>query len=231
MNIGLIFNIIFYKPLFQALLWLSNNLPGHDLGIAIIILTCAIRILIYPLNTKSIKSQRALQKLQPKIQEIQSKFKNDKAEQGKAMMDLYRREKINPFSGCLPMLIQLPILMALFLVFRDFTSNLDFKPMFLGIIDLTSPSVILALLAGITQFIQVKMISPKNKPIKGQPDFSQVMQKEMLYLFPLITVVFLWRLPSAIGVYWLTTNLFSIIQQKLIFKSQNNDCEPGLAKN
>jgi len=229
MNIGSIFNIIFYKPLFQALFWLSKNLPGNDLGIAIIVLTCAIRLLIYPLNTKAIQSQKALQKLQPKIQEIQSKFKDDKEKQGKAMMDLYRQEKINPFSGCLPMLIQLPILMALFLVFKDFASNLD-SPTFLGIINLTEPSKVLAVLAGITQFIQVKMVSPKNKPGKDKSDFSQIMQKEMLFLFPLITVVFLWKLPSAIGVYWLTTNLFSIIQQYLIFKPQN-DYQPGDSKN
>ena len=230
MNISSIFNIIFYKPLFESLLWLSNNLPGKDLGVAIIILTCVIRVLIYPLNTKSIKSQRSLQKLQPKIQEIQSKFKNDRDQQGKAMMELYRQEKINPFSGCLPMLIQLPILMALFLVFRDFTSGLEVQPMFLGLIDLTKPYLPLALLAGITQFIQVKMISPKNKPNKNEPDFSQIMQKEMMYLFPLITVIFLWKLPSAIGVYWLTTNIFSIIQQKLIFKP-HNDYEPKTSKN
>jgi YidC/Oxa1 family membrane protein insertase len=230
MSIGSIFNIIFYKPLFQALLWLSNNLPGNDIGIAIIVLTCVIRLLIYPLNTKSIQSQRALQKLQPKIQEIQSKFKDDKEKQGRAMMDLYRQEKINPLAGCLPMLIQLPILMALFLVFKDFTKNLDTSPMFLGLINLTEPSKILAVLAGITQFVQVKMISPKNNPNKDKSDFSQIMQKEMLYLFPLITVVFLWKLPSAIGVYWLTTNLFSIIQQYLIFKPQK-DYESGNSKN
>ena len=230
MNIGSIFNIIFYKPLFGALLWLSKNLPGNDLGIAIIILTCAIRLLIYPLNTKSIQSQKALQRLQPKIQEIQSKFKDDKEKQGKAIMELYRQEKINPFSGCLPMLIQLPILMALFLVFKDFASNLDARPMFLGLIPLTEPSKILAFLAGITQFIQVKMVSPKNKPGKDKSDFSQIMQKEMLYLFPLITVVFLWKLPSAIGIYWLTTNLFSIIQQYLIFKPQNGH-QSGDSKN
>jgi YidC/Oxa1 family membrane protein insertase len=230
MSIGSIFNIIFYKPLFQALLWLSNNLPGNDIGIAIIVLTCAIRLLIYPLNTKSIQSQRALQKLQPKIQEIQSKFKDDKEKQGRAMMDLYRQEKINPLAGCLPMLIQLPILMALFLVFKDFTKTLDTSPMFLGLINLTEPSKILAVLAGVTQFIQVKMISPKNNPNKDKSDFSQIMQKEMLYLFPLVTVVFLWKLPSAIGVYWLTTNLFSIVQQYLIFKPQNN-YEPGNSKN
>ncbi|MCX6764617.1 MAG: YidC/Oxa1 family membrane protein insertase [Candidatus Nealsonbacteria bacterium] len=230
MNIGLIFNIIFYKPLFGALLWLSQNLPGNDLGIAIIVLTCAIRLLIYPLNTKSIQSQKALQKLQPKIQEIQSRFKDDKEKQGKAIMDLYRQEKINPFSGCLPMLIQLPILMALFLVFKDFANNLDVRPMFLGLIPLTEPSKILAVLSGIAQFFQVKMVSPKNKPGKDKSDFSQIMQKEMLYLFPLITVVFLWKLPSAIGIYWLTTSLFSIIQQYLIFKPKN-DYQSGDSKN
>ncbi len=116
-TITAIFHAILYQPLFNALVLLYQYFPGHDFGIAVIILTVLIRILLYPLMFQSIKSQKILAELQPKIQEIQNKYKNDKEKQTKATMELYQKEKINPFGGCLPLLIQLPILIALFQVF------------------------------------------------------------------------------------------------------------------
>ena len=230
------FNTILYRPLFNALVLLYEYLPGNDFGIAIIVLTCIIRLLLYPSTLKSVKSQKALQEIQPKIKEIQNKFKNNKAEQAKATMELYRREKISPFSGCLPLLLQLPILIALFLVLRNLSGNSDsismdlfysFVPysgsinsMFLGFLNLTKPSSVLAILAGITQFFQTKMVAPKTSKAGG--DFSQIMQKQMLYFFPILTILILWRLPSAIGLYWMTTALFSIGQQYLAFKPEND---------
>ena len=99
----LAFNTILYRPLFNALLLLYEYLPGQDFGVAIIVLTCIIRLALYPSTLKSIKSQKALQEIQPKIKEIQTKFKHKKEEQGRAMMELYKKEKINPLSGCLPL--------------------------------------------------------------------------------------------------------------------------------
>jgi len=93
------FNTILYQPLFNALIFLYQYLPGQDFGIAVIVLTVLIRVLFYPLMLKSITSQRALSELQPKIQEIQEKYKNDKERQSKEMMQLYQREKINPLGG------------------------------------------------------------------------------------------------------------------------------------
>lgn len=230
----LAFNSVLYRPIFNALVLLYQYLPGHDFGVAIIVLTCAIRLLLYPSTLKSIRSQKALQEIQPKIKEIQEKFKDRKDEQAKAMMELYKREKINPLSGCLPLLIQLPILIALFWVLRNLTGNSDavdsnlfysfvsppgkINTMFLGVLDLTIASPVLAVLAGIFQFFQTKMISSKNKAAKGKNDISQMMQKQMLYFFPIFTILILWRLPSAIGLYWLTTSLFSIAQQHFAFK-------------
>lgn len=237
------FNIILYRPLFNALVFLYEYLPGHDFGVAVIVLTIIIRVILYPLMVKSIKSQKALSDLQPKIQEIQNKYKNEKEKQAKEMMVLYQKEKINPFGGCLPLLLQLPILIALFRVFQQglqpesMVHLYSFMPdpgtinqTFLGIVDLAMPSLGLAFLAGITQFFQSKMIIPQQKKFSaGQtsktktPDFSQIMQKQMLYFFPIFTVFILWRLPAAIGIYWIITALFSIGQQYLIFKPQNKN--------
>ena len=239
------FNIFLYKPLFNLLVLFYQYLPGHDFGVAIIALTVLIRVIFYPLNLKAIKSQKLIQELQPKLQELQKKYKNNKEQQTKATLELYQKEKINPLSGCLPILIQFPILIALFWVLRkgfqgeELNSLYSFiphpgsiDPSFLGITNLAQSTsitmdgttqflwfnIILVVLAGVLQFIQTKMMTPKARAKGGKADFSTMMQKQMLYIFPFFTVFILWRLPSAIALYWLVTSLFSIFQQYLVFK-------------
>ncbi len=233
--IGNIFNLILYQPLFNALVFLYAFLPGHDFGIAIIVLTAAIRLVLYPLMAQSIRSQKILNELQPKIQEIQKQYQNDKQKLAKATMELYQKEKFNPFGGCLPLLIQLPILIALYQVFwkgfqaeqlkflYSFVPNIGaIDPMFLGLINLTQPNIVFAILAGVLQFVQSKMMMPQMKKQQQKNDqmaqFSGAMQKQMIYLLPLFTVFILWKLPSAVGLYWLVTTLFSIVQQYLIYR-------------
>ena len=121
-----IFNVVLYRPLFNFLVLIYNYLPGHDFGLAIIVLTLVIRLVLYPSSIKSSKSQKALSELQPKIQELKEKHKGDKEKQARATMELYKKEKINPFGGCLPTLIQFPFLIALFLIFKNFKDGLDF---------------------------------------------------------------------------------------------------------
>ncbi|OGZ18978.1 MAG: hypothetical protein A2175_01465 [Candidatus Nealsonbacteria bacterium RBG_13_42_11] len=238
------FNKILYEPLLNALVFLYQYLPGHDFGIAIIVLTALIRVVLYPFMIKSIKSQKAMSELQPKIQEVQEKYKNDKEKQTKEIMALYQKEGVNPFGGCLPLLIQLPVLIALYQVFwkglrpeamgllYSFIPNPGtINPSFLGIINLAQGNMILAVLAGLTQFFQSKMMMAKNKKTDKKTDqmsrFSDVMQKQMLYFFPIFTVLFLWKLPSAIGLYWIVTSLFSILQQYLILKPKAKPYEPA----
>lgn len=247
-----LFHTILYKPIFNLLILFYKYLPGNDFGVAIIVLTILIKAVLYPLGSKAIKSQKALSELQPKMKEVQEKYKNDKEKQVKAMMELYQKEKINPFSGFLPILIQLPILWALYRVFWKgmdssvLSSSLYNNPVFhidninqsfLGLVNLSHSTsfggqliwanVILVILVGISQFVQMKMVMPnmkKSSQGKGKSDsmsqVSNVMQKQMVYFFPIFTVFILWKLPAALGLYWLVTNLFSIVQQYLIFKKK-----------
>lgn len=232
------FKIILYQPLFNALILLYMYLPGHDFGVAVVVLTVIIRIVFYPLMVQSIKSQKILSELQPKIQEIQQQFKNDKEKQTRETMELYKKEKINPFGGCLPLLLQFPILIALYQVFwrglqpgamkhlYSFTPNPGtIDPTFFGLINLAAPNLWLAFLAGALQFFQTKMLTPKTlkteKKTGQMAQFSNKMQKQMLYFFPIFTVFILWKLPSAIGLYWIITSFFSILQQYLILKKPN----------
>lgn len=229
------FNTILYQPLFNVLVLLYLYLPGHDFGLAVIALTILIKLALYPLTLRGIKSQKALQELQPKIKEIQEKYKEDRQKQAKAMMELYQKEKINPFSGCLPLLIQLPILIAVYRVFwqgmgresmqylYSFVPNPgQIDPSFLGLINLSKPYWLLAIITGICQYFQTKMLTPKNQPArKGGPDFSQTIQKQMLYFFPVFTVIILLRLPSALALYWLLSTLFTILQQYFVSKKHD----------
>ena len=228
-----IFNKVLYQPLFNALALLYNFLPGKDFGIAVIALTILIRLALHPLMSQSLKSQKVFSELQPKIKEIQEKFKDNKQKQTEEMLKLYRSEKINPIGGFLPLLIQLPLLIALYQVFwkglqpgamnslYSFVPKFgEINPSFLGIINLSQASMFLAVLAGTVQFIQAKTMNPKSKPKKGQTSqVANIMQKQMLYFLPFFTVVILLRMPAAIALYWIVTSLFSIGQQYNINKN------------
>ena len=233
------FNALLFQPLFNALILIYQYLPGQDFGVAVIVLTILIRVALYPLMASSLKAQKALSEMQPKIQELQQKYKDDKEKQAKEVMALYQKEKLNPFGGCLPVLLQLPILFALFRVFwqgltpeamgslYSFVPNPGaINPMFIGLVNLAEPSIFIAFLAGITQFFQSKMLLPKNnpKPQGGKASqFTELFQKQMLYFFPIFTVLILWKLPAAIGIYWIVTALFSIFQQNLIFNKKKTE--------
>lgn len=234
------FNLALYQPLFNALIFLYDYLPGRDFGVAIIVLTIIIRLILYPLMAQSIRSQKILNQLQPKIQEIQRQYSNDKEKQGRAMMELYKQEKFNPFGGCLPLLVQLPILFALYRVFwqgfqaehlNTFLYNFIPNPgeitqTFLGIVDLSHPSIFLAVLAGFLQFLQSKMVMPQTNKQQKKDQVSQftgMMQKQMIYFLPAFTVFILWKWPAAIGLYWATTTAFSILQQHIIYSSRKKE--------
>ena len=225
------FNVVLYIPLFNALVLIYNYFPGHDFGIAIVVLTLIIRLLLFPSSVKAIKTQRALNELQPKIKELQKKYKDDKEKQVKETLELYKQAKVNPFGGLLPTLIQLPLLIALYTVFwKGFNSSelvnlysfvvnpVNINTMFLGLIDLAKPNIFLAILAGVFQFMQTKTATPQGA--KGS-DFAATMQKQMIYLFPVLTVFILMGLPSALGLYWATGSLFLVIEQYFVFKKKN----------
>lgn len=226
--ISYLFNEIFYRPLFNGLIFLYNIVPGHDLGVSIIILTILIRLILWPLTSKSIKSQKALTKIQPQIEEIKKKFKNNKEAQAKALMGLYSENKISPLAGFLPLVIQIPIIIALWQVFLnslnlDLNSLYSFVPaptqvqsIFLGLVDLSHKSVVLAVLAGVLQYFQTKMIMPPSstKPA-GASDFSQIMSKQMLYFGPILSMIIFGTLPAALPLYWIVVTLLTLLQQYL----------------
>jgi len=231
-----IFNAALYKPLFNFLIVIYNYLPGHDFGLAIIILTLVIRFVLYPIAVKALHSQKALQSLQPKLQEIQKKYKDDKEQQAKETLEIYRKEKINPFSGLFLALVQIPILIALYQVFwhglrpealndlYSFVANPGhINSMFFGLVYLAQPNLLFAIGAGILQFFQTKMLLPAKDPSKPKENtMTTMMQTQMVYFFPFITVIILLKLPAALGLYWIVSGIFSIVQQYFILKKISN---------
>lgn len=236
-----IFQTVLYEPIYNLLIWLYAILPFADIGFAIIALTIIIKLVLWPLTHASLKSQKRLQELQPKLEEIKAEHKGDKEKLAKAMMEVYSKEKVNPLSSCLPMLIQLPILLALYQVLRsglsidnDFTvysfipAPEQINDVFLGLIDLSERSIVLAVLAGIFQFFQTRMLIARKPPKsikkeKGVRDENMLasMNQSMMYFMPVITVVIGISLPGGLTLYWVAVNIVSIIQQKIAFTKKN----------
>ena len=192
-------------------LYVLKFLQGFVLnfGIAIIILTTAIKIIFWPLGNMSYKSMNEMKKLQPKIEALKEKFKNDQAKIGQETMALYREHKVNPFSGCLPILIQIPVFFGLYKALM-YSIELRHSPFFFWIQDLSAkdPYYITPILMGVTQFITQKMT-----PAMGDP-----MQQKIMLLMPVIFTFFFLNFPAGLVIYWLFNNILQIGQQFYINK-------------
>lgn len=219
-----IWNTFLYEPIYNTLVFISQNIAFKDVGLAVVILTVVIRFILLPLSKKSIVSQYKMRLLQPKLDAIKSRGLS-KEEEAKEQFALYKTEGINPFSGCLYLLIQLPILFALYFAFMkginqpdhlySFLSTEGLKNTFLGVIDITKPFIPFAILAGITQGIQA-FIMPKPPETQGsgfQAQFTKSLSVQTKYVLPIIIIVISAKLASAVALYWVITNLFSIAQE------------------
>lgn len=237
------FSVTLYQPLFNILIGIYNFIP--DLGIAIVLVTILIRVALLPLSKKSIESQKQMQEIQPEIKKIQEKYKDNKQKQGEEIMKFYREKKINPAAGCLPLIIQLIILIALYRVFMAvidydaantvlyaFINNpQEINKIAFGFMDITATgktNLTLALITAGLQYWQGKMMidrAKKNQPIKKQdpkkePEFAEVMQKQMLYMGPVLTLVIGLSFPAGLLVYWFITTLFMVGQQYWILNKE-----------
>lgn len=239
-----ILKAIFYQPLYNGLILIYNFLPGRDLGISIILLTILIRFALYPLNNLSIRSQKVLQEIQPKIKQTQKDFANNKEQQAKELLKLYKEHKVNPFSSCLPLLIQLPFLIALFSVFKTGITDAAFADLYsfighpdalntisFGFLDIAKANPVLTIAAAGLQFWQTRMLMHSKVPHpksdgkdEGKDEaFAATMNKQMMYIAPVMTLFIGWGLPSGLMLYWTVSTIFSIIQQYIVFRRRANE--------
>jgi YidC/Oxa1 family membrane protein insertase len=205
-------------------------LPVQDLGLAIAVLTIAVRLALIPFIGRSQRAQRELHSLQPEIKKIQEQYKTNREGQARALMDLYGKKKINPFSGCLFLLIQLPFFIAFFHVLQSigqggdlgslysFVSPPDYiNPVSFGILDLTKGNLPFGVIAALTQYFQAKLSSASTPPLpsSGSADMAKMLQWQTLYFFPVLVLVWSATLPSALTLYWTVLNIFGILQEKI----------------
>ena len=196
------------KPLFWLLTFIQKLV--HNWGLAIICVTLVVKAILYPLTKAQYTSMAKMRMLQPKLQEMRERFGEDRQRMSQEMMKLYKDEKVNPLGGCLPLLLQMPIFIALYWTFME-AVELRHAPFFGWIQDLSAqdPYYILPILMGASMFLLQK-ISPT--PV------ADPMQQKIMNFMPLIFMVFFLWFPAGLVLYWLVSNLITIIQQQLIYR-------------
>lgn len=249
-----LFFTVFYEPLYNGLIFLVSVIPGADIGVAVILLTLLVKFILFPLSHKSSKSQADMKKIEPDVKALQEKHKGDKEALAKKTMELYKEKGVNPFSGCLPIILQLPIIIALYWVFSkglavspdiagtlpslagyingalldsgplySFVHMPDFlKTEFLGLIDMTGKSAVLAAIAGLAQFYQMKRAFPGAGKLtlastgSFKEDFSRNMAFQMRYILPVFVAVFAYTISAAVALYWAVSSIFTLLQEEMI---------------
>ena len=196
------------QPLFVLLKWLHSILGNW--GVAIIAITIIVKTLMYPLTKAQYTSMAKMRALQPKMKALKEKYGDDRQKFGQATMEMYRKEKVNPMGGCFPILLQMPIFLALFYVFLEST-ELRHAEFVLWLTDLSAkdPYYVLPILFGASMFITQKL----------QPmTVTDPMQQKMMTFMPVIFSVFFLWFPSGLVLYWLVSNLISIVQMLIIYR-------------
>ena len=234
------FHEYLYIPIYNLLIYLVDVLPGADIGLAVIMVTLIVKIITLPLSISALRTQQAMRRIEPKLKELRETYKDDKQKQAEAMFALYREEKIKPFSSIIGMFVQIPILITLFLVFRHESMtqvNPDilysfvadpgtFSALFLGFFVIAGHNIILALLAGGTQFVQAYFAIPVpkrdpeafNTKEGMQAEFGRAMAVQARYVLPIVIGVVAFS-SGAIALYFITSNVFGIVQELILKKT------------
>lgn len=219
---GYLYHVILYQPLINALVFLYQSIAFEDLGVAIIMLTVIIRVIFLPLFQKAMRQQTVIQTLRPELEKIDKEYEGDLEKKGRAQMELYKKHQVNPFSMFFILFLQIIILIPLFQIFYDAPGSLSpkefysfisapevFNHSFLGVIDLKVQSLVLIIIASLLQYVQTKLNLSVQKNVTP-------MSKNLAIIGPVIIVAVLWSAPSAVWLYLLASNLFSLIQQIVV---------------
>ena len=223
-----------YIPIYNLLIFLVGHLPGADVGLAVVLVTVAVKTLILPLSLSALKTQKAMKRIEPQLKEIKEKHKDDRETLAKEMLALYKEHDIRPFSSMFAMLIQIPILISLFFVFQKepidhanvellysfVTDPGAFSPYFLGLFLIAGQNLWLAIGAGIAQYFQAVYTFPVTKRAKGETpesmseEFTRMMSLQMRYMFPFLIGAIAYS-SGAIALYFITSSLYAIAQEYL----------------
>ncbi len=229
-----LYHTFFFDPLYNALLLLFKVMPWADAGIIIILLTFVVRLILFPLSRKAVVTQVKMAEIAPDLEAIKERHKNNSEEQARLTLALYREKGVNPFSGIFVIIIQIPLIIALYQIFLHFSevrTDLLYSfvsvpehinTVFLGLVDLSKKSLAIAVLAALSSFFQLKIAGKSQATPKGDSfgdNLTRNMQSQMKYLFPFLVLFIAYRISGVIALYWLTTNLFSIAQELYVRKN------------
>lgn len=230
---GSFFNIFFYKPLYNAFVFLMDLLPWFDAGIIVVLFTIIVKFLLYPLARKVFFTQTRMKSAEAELKAVREKY-TDRQEQARQTLLIYKKYEINPLSGFFIILIQLPIIFALYYVFLrsglpqintsllygmvPVPQSIDIE--FLNLIDISKKSLFLALGAGLSTFIQTRLslppVKPRGETVQFQEELARSMTTQMKYVLPVIIFIFSYTLPAAVALYWTTSNIFTIFQDRYL---------------
>lgn len=248
--ISAFFHVTIYDPLYNGLVFLVNLVPSHDIGIAVILLTIVVRIILFPLSKRAVESQLAMKRVAPEVEELKKKFKNNSVEQSQAIFALYKERGVHPFAGLGLLLLQLPVLIALYFVFTKgglhevdvailypFVSTPPSINMeFLGVMNMAqNHNIILSVLAALTQLVYTRLsMGPRGEQTATEATLSSDMAKsfdlQARYVLPVMIGVISFTIAAAAPLYWVTSNLFMIGQEYLSGRRFNGAIPPAPEK-
>lgn len=231
---GNFFHAVLYVPLYNLLVFLVGIIPGGDIGLAVILATIIVRALLWPLSMSAAKTQKAMKAMEPEMKEVRKKYKDDNETQMKEMMLLYKKYDVHPLASMLPLFIQLPIIIGLYWVFRtESLPHIDpallysfvHEPLvasavFLGLLTVTTHSLVLAVLAGLSQLAQAWYAIPVPPPqaevgASAGEDFARALALQARFVLPIIIGVVAYA-SGAIALYFITTNIVSLLQEFIV---------------
>lgn len=226
------FHTIISIPLYNGLIYLMSLLPFLDAGVIVVIFTIVIKLILLPLSIKASKSQLEMKKTEKGLNLIKEQYKDNKEEQSKKIMEYYKVNGINPFASFFILIIQLPILIGLYRVFLKsglpiidtamlysfVSAPVAVNMMFLGLINISEKSLVLAVIAGITTYFQISLANSTQSASGGQGDIAKAMAVQMKYVFPIMMAFIAYTISSGIALYLITSNIFAIAQEIYIKK-------------
>lgn len=232
-----LYHTLVYYPLYNGLIYLFDVVPWIDAGIAVIIFTIFVRLILFPLSKKSIVTQVRMKEIEPELNKLKEKEK-DKQKQAVMVMDLYKKKGVNPFSSFFLLLLQLPIIYTLYYIFvssglpsvdvkslYSFVSVPEINMMFLGIFDISKSSIFLSLCASVAQYLQLhySLSSAPQTPSTNQAiNATQDMMKNMKYIFPVMIFFISYQISAVVAVYWTVSSLFTLAQELVVRKHIKN---------
>jgi YidC/Oxa1 family membrane protein insertase len=236
-----IWHTFFFDPVYNSLVFFIDVIPGGDVGLAIIATVFLVKTILFPISVKAAKTQRIMKEIEPQLKELKETHKDDREAQAKAMMEIYRDAGMNPFASIILIFIQIPVVISLYfsvytgggialpaintaILYGFIAEPINVTMNFLGFIDITQRSVLLAIAAAVTQFFVVSVTMPKLPPkVEGaepsmKDDFMRNMQVQMKYVMPILIGVVAYTISAAIALYFLVSNIVALIQEVFVRK-------------